>query len=68
MRIVTVLSRVSVLRQVRTLRSVGTGGGRLPPATREDQVTGIPTASFHLNLSASIESSLPSMVARSTLA
>jgi hypothetical protein len=24
----------SVVRQIRTLRSVGAGGGRLPPATR----------------------------------
>src|SRR6266446_3821936 len=34
----------SVVREIRTLRSVGTGGGRPPPVTRWCPVMGIPTA------------------------
>src|ERR1035437_9829842 len=38
---------------------LGTGGGRLPPATRGYQATGIPAATFHLSLPARISSILP---------
>ena len=33
----------SVVRQIRTLRSVGAGGGRLPPATRWPRAIALPT-------------------------
>jgi hypothetical protein len=34
----------SVVREIRTPRSVGAGGGQLPPATRWREVTRVPTA------------------------
>src|SRR5580704_17679145 len=34
----------SVVREIRTPRSVGTGGGRPPPLTRWRPVMGVPTA------------------------
>src|SRR6202040_3068514 len=34
----------SVVREIRTPRSVGTGGGRPPPVTRWRPVMGVPTA------------------------
>jgi hypothetical protein len=33
----------SVVREIRTLRSVGAGGGRLPPATRWPRAIVVPT-------------------------
>jgi hypothetical protein len=38
----------SVVREIRTLRSVGTGGGRLPPVTRWREATRVPTATCAL--------------------
>src|SRR4029077_5357672 len=38
----------SVVREIRTLRSVGTGGGRLPPVTRWREATCVPTATCAL--------------------
>ena len=35
------LSPKSVVREIRTLRSVGAGGGQLPPATRSAEETGL---------------------------